>query len=68
MKKAFSKYPEVVLADATHQTNILGFPLFVMLVIDGNGESEVACAFLVLNEQALLLSKMIQLFKARNPK
>ena len=43
----FQAYPEVLMVDATYKLNDLRLPLFVLLVIDGNGESEVCGLFLV---------------------
>ena len=48
MKKLFEQSPEVILVDATYKTNDLRMPLYLMLVIDSNGESEIVAAFVVL--------------------
>ena len=50
MKNTFKRYPAVIQFDAAHKTNNLQMPLYVMLAIDGNGESQVVCAFLVYDE------------------
>lgn len=42
MRRMFESFPEILLADATYKLNNLRIPLFVMLVVDGNGESEIA--------------------------
>ena len=68
MRQTFDSFPEIVLVDATHNTNNLRMPIYVFLVIDGNGQSEIVASFVVLNEQAPLLRKMITVFKDRNPK
>lgn len=67
MAKTFSAYPELMLVDSTHKVNSLRMPLFLILVVDGNGESEVVAAFIVINECADLLSQMVTIFKTRNP-
>ena len=37
----YAKYPELILIDATYKLNNLHMPLHIMLVVDGNGESEI---------------------------
>ena len=46
MKYNFHCYPEVVLFDATYKLNEFRMPLYLMLVIDGNGHSEIVSMFL----------------------
>ena len=67
MKKMFEQYPEVILVDATHKTNDLRMPLYLMLVIDSNGESEIVAAFVVVNEEETFIRTMISIFKEQNP-
>ncbi|KAL8623834.1 hypothetical protein ACOMHN_058864 [Nucella lapillus] len=57
----------LMLVDSTYKVNSLRMPLFLILVVDGNGESEVVTAFIVINECTDLLSQMVTIFKARNP-
>ena len=66
MKNTFERYPEVILLDATHKTNNLQMPLYVMIAIDGNGESQVVCAFLVYDDTESTLRSMVAIFKNRN--
>ena len=68
MVSAFDRFPEVILMDATHKTNQQDMPLYTLLCIDGNGESQVAAAFLVQKEDEGTIRKMRQIFKERNPK
>ena len=67
MKTTFKKFPEVILLDATHKTNDLRMPLYLMLTVDSNGESEVVAAFIVTNEEEQMIRSMIQTFKEHNP-
>ena len=60
-------FPEVILLDATHQTNDLRRPLYLMLTADSNGKSEVVSAFIVTNEEEQTIHSMIQTFKEHNP-
>ena len=48
MKATFQNFPEVILADSTHKTNVNDMPFFALLAIDGNGESHIVAAFLFL--------------------
>ena len=67
MRKVFSAYPEILFIDATYKLLELRFPLYIMLVENGNGLSEVASAFLLLEETQESLSKVIDIFKQHNP-
>ena len=46
MKNIFASYPELLLIDATYKLNDLHMPLYVLMVVDGNGESEIVCLWL----------------------
>ena len=46
MKSNFACYPEVILVDATYKLNELRMPVYLMLVIDGNGQSEIVMLFI----------------------
>ena len=67
MRRTFELYPELLLVDATHQVCNLRMPLYLMLVVDGNGEGEIVCGFIVVNEEKLTIKKMVQIFKDKNP-
>lgn len=42
-------------------------PLYILLVVDGNGESEIVGSFLISDETRATISTMIQTFKQSNP-
>ena len=46
----FERFPGLILIDATHKLNNLNMPLYVIMVVDGNGESEVVTLWLAANE------------------
>ena len=48
MKEAIAAYPELLCIDATYKLLELHLPLYIMLAEDGNGHSEIVCAFLLL--------------------
>ena len=66
MKDIFSAYPELVCVDATYKLLELRFPVYVMLIEDGNGLSEVIAVFLLLEETAESISAMVSIFKKHN--
>lgn len=67
MKKLFEMYPEVILIDATYKLNNRRMPLFVVLVIDGCGESEIASLWTVKSESRDAVSPMVAFFKDEHP-
>ncbi|XP_062522977.1 zinc finger SWIM domain-containing protein 1-like [Corticium candelabrum] len=67
MKRAFDAYPEILFIDATYKLLELQFPLYIILIEDGNGQSEIASAFLLLEETETSLSKIMSIFKEYNP-
>ena len=66
MKKAFDAYPEILFIDATYWLLELRFPLYIILIEDGNEQSEIA-AFLLLEETETSLSKIMSIFEENNP-
>ena len=67
MKQAFAAYPELLCIDATYKLLELRLPLYIMLAEDGNGQSEIVCAFLLLEETEDSLSTVASIFKEMNP-
>lgn len=66
MKKIYNAFPEMLFVDATHKVNELRMPLYVFLICDGNGQSEIVAACLVVNEQRIVIEKMVNAFKKHN--
>ena len=52
--------------DATYKLNDLRMPLYVMLTVDGNGESEIVVLWIVQNEDRDTLSQALDAFKLHN--
>ena len=67
MKDVFAAYPELVCIDATYKLLELRFPVYIILVEDGNGQSEIAAVFLMLEETEESMSQMMSFFKKENP-
>ncbi|RUS79430.1 hypothetical protein EGW08_012807 [Elysia chlorotica] len=62
----YKKYPEVILIDATYKLNDLRMPLYLILCVDGNGESEVVAMWLVSSEDKVTMKAMIGFFIKHN--
>ena len=67
MKAAFAAYPEVFMIDATYKLNELRMPVYLMVVIDCNGQSEIVGLFMTVSETEDAITKMLQAFKTHNP-
>jgi len=63
MKSVFATFPEVILVDATYKLTELRMPVYLMMVVVGNGQSEIVCTVLETEES---MRKMIQVFKSHN--
>jgi len=68
MQAFFDKFPELLLIDATYKLNDLRLPLFVMMCVDGNGESEIIGFWIVTDESKETIQTMMQMFKKHNQK
>lgn len=66
MKSAFESYPEMLLVDATYKLNDLNMPLYVLIIVDGNGESEVVGLWLTQFEDKETITELVQEFKKQN--
>ncbi|XP_065320007.1 uncharacterized protein LOC135927766 [Gordionus sp. m RMFG-2023] len=61
-------YPEVLFIDATYKLNNLGMPLFILMVIDGDGQSQIAALWLVKGETYKCVKTMCDIFGRYNIK
>ncbi|XP_057308487.1 uncharacterized protein LOC130646336 [Hydractinia symbiolongicarpus] len=41
MRKAFSAYPDLLMLDATYKLNDLRMPVYLLICVDADGESEI---------------------------
>ena len=67
MKYYYESYPEVLMVDATYKLNQLRMPLYLMLIVDGLGQSEIVSVFLTSTKTKVATSYMVASFKAANP-
>ncbi|XP_037047881.1 uncharacterized protein LOC119082467 [Bradysia coprophila] len=63
----FDKFPDLLLIDATYKLNKRRIPLFIILIVDDNGESEIACLWFIKSESIECITPMIDAFKELNP-
>ncbi|KAM9314821.1 uncharacterized protein KZ484_024514 [Pholidichthys leucotaenia] len=66
MRQTHAAYPEIMLIDATYKLNDLRMPLYVLMVIDGNGESHVISLWLVTCEDKQTVSALTDIFIKHN--
>lgn len=66
MKLMFNLYPDLVIFDATYKLNNRRIPLFVLLLIGGDGNSEIAAVFFIKSESREAIGPMLDYFKERN--
>lgn len=68
MKQYFDSYPDLVMFDGTYKLNDRRMPLVVMLVVDGNGESQVAGLCIVRSENTATFTTVFIAFKEESPR
>ena len=62
MKNMFDKYQEIILVDATYKLLDLRLPVYLNLVINGNGFSEIVGLFLVEEASKEFISSVVYRF------
>lgn len=67
MKNVFNSFPQLLLFDATFSLNDRRMPLIILLVVDGNGESQIVGLFLAKSENGDILNTLLTHFKNENP-
>ena len=68
MRSAFEHYPEVILLDSTYKTNNLRMPLYFIISVDGQEQSEIVAVFLLTHEEESLLIALKSLRTERDLK
>lgn len=68
MLKNFELYPDVLLCDATYKVNDRNMPLFVMMAIDGHGETQIVALALLKSENNRSIQNILNAFKRNNDK
>lgn len=66
MKNNFANWPDLIMFDATYKLNDRRMPLGIMMVIDGDGESQIAAVFIMKTESSDTMNRLFTKFKAEN--
>lgn len=66
MKNAYEKFPEMLLVDATYKLLDLRMPLYVLMVVDGNGLSDIVGLLIVAEESEAVITSAMESFKQHN--
>ena len=66
MKESFTAFPELICIDATYKLLELSFPVYVMVCVDSNGQTEVVAASILVTENAQSIAWMMNTFKQHN--
>ena len=66
MRMNFECFPEVLLVDATYKLTNLRMPVYLLLTIDGNGQSEIVALCVTNLETQEGIGAMVQTFKHHN--
>ena len=67
MKDAYENFPELLLVDATYKLLDLRMPLYVLMVVDGNGFSDTVGLLVVAEESEAVITSAMESFKRHNP-
>lgn len=66
MQDAFAAYPELICIDATYKLLELGYPVYLIICEDSNGQSEVIAVTLLVTEDEDSINWMMSSFKKNN--
>lgn len=62
MMETFCAYPELVCLDATYKLLDLRLPVYLMLVEDSNGQSEIVAVCILVSEDIESMKWMLEVF------
>jgi len=66
MKESFVAFPELMCIDAIYKLLELGLPVYLMVCVDSNGQTEVVAACILVTENAQSMAWMMNTFKQHN--
>lgn len=67
MKEYFANFPDLLMFDGTYKLNDARMPLIILVVVNGNGETQIVGLFLVKSENCAIFNFLFTHFKAANP-
>ena len=62
----YTRYPELILIDAIYKLNNLCLLMYILMVVDGNGESEIVALWLVVYEDKDTISHLMDIIEKHN--
>jgi hypothetical protein len=65
-RRWYERYPEIILIDSTYRVNNLRMPLYIVLCVDGNGQSQMVALWIVKSEDRQTILKMFDILKQQN--
>ena len=66
MKKIYERYPAILLVNATCKLLELRLPVYLLLVIDRDGLSEIAALFILAGELESTVESIVKVFQKHN--
>jgi len=67
MQEVFKSDPEMLFCDATYKLLDLRLAVYILLVMDGNGQSHIVAIMLLADETSSTVSAAIKTFQDHNP-
>ena len=61
------RFPEMVFIDATYKLNDLRMPIYLFVIEDGIGKTEIVALWMVAKEDETSIGGMVEIFKKHNP-
>ena len=68
MNATFSSHTELIIVDVTYKLNEFHIPLYLLLIVNGNGQSEIIGIYLTSHETQEAIMKMMRRLKSHNLK
>ena len=62
----YEKFPEMFLVDATYKLIDLRIPVYLLLVIDGDGLNEIAALIILADDTKPVIESVANIFKKYN--
>ena len=66
MKKIYERYPEILLVDATYNLLELRLLVYFLLIINGDGLSEIAALFILADKLKSTVENIVKVFQKHN--
>ena len=66
MQKVYEKFLEILLVDATYKLLELWMPIYLLIAIDGDGQSEIVALFILADESKPTVTEVVQVFQKHN--